>query len=135
MNVAGHRLSTGQIEEAVASHPAIAECAVVGVHDAEKGQVPIGLVLLKDGMNISTAVLETELIQIVRKEVGPFTNFKRCVVVTRLPKTRSGKILRQVIRKMVDGDAFDMPSTIDDPEILNEIREDLTEAGLMGGAT
>lgn len=135
MNVAGHRLSTGQIEEAVASHPAIAECAVVGIYDEEKGQIPIGLVLLKDGLNISSSALETELIQIVRKDVGPFTNFKRCVVVKRLPKTRSGKILRQVIRKMVDGDAFDMPSTIDDPEILNEIREDLTEAGLMGGAT
>ena len=134
MNVAGHRLSTGQIEEAVASHPAIAECAVVGIRDSEKGQVPIGLVLLKDGMNIAQDALERELIQMVRKEVGPFTNFKRCVVVKRLPKTRSGKILRQVMRKMVDGDAFTAPSTIDDPEILNEIREDLTEAGLIGSA-
>ena len=134
MNVAGHRLSTGQIEEAVASHPAIAECAVVGIRDSEKGQVPIGLVLLKDGMNIARDALESELIQIVRNEVGPFTNFKRCVVVKRLPKTRSGKILRQVMRKMVDGDTFTTPSTIDDPEILNEIREDLTEAGLIGSA-
>lgn len=132
MNVAGHRLSTGQIEEAVASHPAIAECAVVGVRDLDKGQVPIGLVLLKDGMNISPEDLQAELIQIVRKDIGPFTNFKRCVIVKRLPKTRSGKILRQVIRKMVDGDAYTMPSTIDDPDILTEIREDLTEAGLMG---
>ena len=135
MNVAGHRLSTGQIEEAVASHPAIAECAVVGIRDLEKGQVPIGLVLLKDGMNISPDTLETELIQMVRKEIGPFTNFKRCVVVKRLPKTRSGKILRQVMRKMVDGDTFDTPSTIDDPEILNEIQEELMQAGLMGSAT
>ncbi len=134
MNVAGHRLSTGQIEEAVASHPAIAECAVVGIRDSEKGQVPIGLVLLKDGMNIARDALESELIGIVRNEVGPFTNFKRCVVVKRLPKTRSGKILRQVMRKMVDGDTFTAPSTIDDPEILNEIHEDLTEAGLIGSA-
>ncbi len=131
MNVAGHRLSTGQIEEAIASHPAVAECAVLGIRDAEKGQVPIGLVLLKDGMNISSDALETELIQMVRKQVGPFANFRRCVIVTRLPKTRSGKILRQVMRKMVDGDVFSMPSTIDDPEILSEIREDLTEAGLI----
>lgn len=131
MNVAGHRLSTGQIEEAVASHPAVAECAVVGIRDLEKGQIPIGLVLLKDGMNISTDALQSELIQMVRKEVGPFTNFKRCAVVKRLPKTRSGKILRQVIRKMVDGDSFSTPSTIDDPEILGEIRKDLKEAGLM----
>ncbi|MCY4130413.1 MAG: acetate--CoA ligase [Gammaproteobacteria bacterium] len=135
MNVAGHRLSTGQIEEAVASHPAVAECAVVGIRDPEKGQVPIGLVLLKDGMNISPGELQTELIQMVRKEVGPFTNFKRCVVVKRLPKTRSGKILRQVMRKMVDGDSFAMPSTIDDPEILSEIQEDLTKAGLIATAT
>ena len=135
MNVAGHRLSTGQIEEAVASHPAVAECAVVGIRDLEKGQIPIGLVLLKDGMNISAEALQSELIQMVRKDVGPFTNFKRCVVVKRLPKTRSGKILRQVIRKMVDGDSFATPSTIDDPEILSEIREDLTEAGLMVAET
>lgn len=134
MNVAGHRLSTGQIEEAVASHPAVAECAVVGIRDSEKGQVPIGLVLLKDGMNISADALQTELIQLVRKDVGPFTNFKRCVAVKRLPKTRSGKILRQVMRKMVDGDSFAMPSTIDDPAILSEIREDLTKAGLIAKA-
>ena len=135
MNVAGHRLSTGQIEEAVASHPAVAECAVVGIRDPEKGQVPIGLVLLKDGMNISTDALQTELVQLVRKEVGPFTNFKRSVVVNRLPKTRSGKILRQVIRKMIDGDEYTMPSTIDDPEILNEIKENLTKAGLISSET
>lgn len=135
MNVAGHRLSTGQVEEAIASHPAVAECAVVGIRDLEKGQVPMGFVLLKDGMNIPLAALQTELIQIVRKKVGPFTNFKRCVVVKRLPKTRSGKILRKVMRNMVDGEAFSMPATIDDPEILSEIRKDLTEAGLIAAAT
>ena len=131
MNVAGHRLSTGQIEEAVAAHPAVAECAVVGMSDAEKGQVPIGLALLKDGLNMTAADLQAELVQLVRREVGPFTNFKRCVIVKRLPKTRSGKILRQVIRKMVDGDAYTMPSTIDDPAILTEIRDELIEAELI----
>lgn len=132
MNVAGHRLSTGQIEEVVAGHPAIAECAVVGIRDSEKGQVPIGLVLLKDGMNIGPAELQAELVQMVREQVGPFTNFKRSVVVSRLPKTRSGKILRQVMRKMADGEQYATPSTIDDPAILNEIRDELSRAGLIG---
>ena len=134
MNVAGHRLSTGQIEEVVASHPAVAECAVVGIRDAEKGQIPIALVLLKDGMNIAAVTLQEELIQMVREQVGPFVNFRRSIVVKRLPKTRSGKILRQIMRKMADGEEFVMPSTIDDPEILDEIREDLTHAGFFGAA-
>ena len=133
MNVAGHRLSTGQIEEAVASHPAVAECAVVGIQDEEKGQIPIGLVLLKDGMNITANQLELELIQAVRKAVGPFANFKRAVLLNRLPKTRSGKILRQLVRKMVDGVAYDMPSTIEDPHVVDEIRERLITEGLIGG--
>ena len=133
MNVAGHRLSTGQIEEVVASHPAVAECAVVGIQDSEKGQVPIGLVLLKDGMNIPPEQLESELIQSVRASVGPFANFKRCLVVARLPKTRSGKILRQVIRKMADGVEFTTPSTIDDPDILTEIEDRLIAEGITKG--
>ncbi|MYD42479.1 MAG: propionyl-CoA synthetase [Gammaproteobacteria bacterium] len=133
MNVAGHRLSTGQIEEAIAAHPAVAECAVVGVRDSEKGQVPLGLVLLKDGMNIQAAALQDELVQLVRQKVGPFTNFKRSVVVKRLPKTRSGKILRQVMRKMADGDEYVIPSTIDDPDILDEIRAALTDAEISRG--
>ena len=133
MNVAGHRLSTGQIEEAIAAHPAVAECAVVGVRDSEKGQVPLGLVLLKDGMNIQAAALQDELVQLVRQKVGPFTNFKRSVVVKRLPKTRSGKILRQVMRKMADGDEYVTPSTIDDPDILDEIRAALTDAEISRG--
>lgn len=133
MNVAGHRLSTGQFEEVVASHPAVAECAVVGIQDSEKGQVPLGLVLLKDGVNISPTQLEQELIQSVRSSVGPFANFKRCIVVARLPKTRSGKILRQAIRKMADGITFTTPSTIDDPDILTEIEESLTVEGIIGG--
>ena len=121
MNVAGHRLSTGQMEEVVASHPAVAECAVVGIADAEKGQVPLGLVVLKDGVNQDAASLRGELIQAVRDGVGAFANFKRTVVVPRLPKTRSGKILRQTLRKLIDGEPYVTPSTIEDPTVLPEI--------------
>ncbi len=131
INVAGHRLSTGEMEEIVAGHPAVAECAVVGIADADKGQVPLGMVLLKDGTNIDAATLEKELVQMVRASVGAFANFKRAVVVKRLPKTRSGKILRQVLRKMIDGSAFAMPSTIDDPAILPEIEAQLRGAGVI----
>ena len=131
INVAGHRLSTGQLEEAVAEHPAVAECAVVGIADADKGQVPLGLLLLKDGVNISASELEQELILMVRKAVGAFANFKRAVVVSRLPKTRSGKILRQVLRKMIDGRPFTIPSTIDDPAIIPEIETILKTEGVM----
>ncbi len=121
INVAGHRLSTGEMEEIVASHAVVAECAVIGVFDVEKGQVPAGLIVLKDGANISEATLEQELVGMVRKEIGAFANFKRAVVVTRLPKTRSGKILRQVMRKIADDKPFEAPATIDDPSILDEI--------------
>ena len=121
MNVAGHRLSTGELEEVVAAHPAVAECTVVGIADEDKGQVPLGLVLLKDGVNAEPSALEAELVQMVRRRVGAFANFKRALVVPRLPKTRSGKILRQVIRKIADGEAYEPPSTIDDPAILDEI--------------
>jgi acyl-coenzyme A synthetase/AMP-(fatty) acid ligase len=121
INVAGHRLSTGEMEEIVASHPAIAECAVIGIEDADRGQVPLGLLLLKDGVNIDHAALQAELVVMVRQAIGAFANFKRAVVVKRLPKTRSGKILRQVLRKMVDKKPFVVPSTIDDPMILSEI--------------
>jgi propionyl-CoA synthetase len=131
INVAGHRLSTGQIEEVVADHPAIAECAVIGIHDADKGQVPIGLVLLKDGVNISADDLQAELIQMVRNNVGAIANFKRAVIVVRLPKTRSGKILRQVMRKMVDGETYTVPSTIDDVDIIKELESTLVEALLI----
>jgi propionyl-CoA synthetase len=132
INVAGHRLSTGEMEEIVASHPAVAECAVVGVHDADKGQVPLGLVLLKDGVNADPAMLERELVQMVRQSIGAFANFKRAVVVKRLPKTRSGKILRQVLRKMIDGQPYQVPSTIDDPAILPEIGGILARQGIGG---
>ena len=135
MNVAGHRLSTGQMEEVVADHPAVAECAVVGVRDEEKGQVPLGLLLLKDGVNLDAVTLERELVQMVRQGVGPFANFRRALVVPRLPKTRSGKILRQVLRKMIDGEPYVTPSTIDDPAILSEIEEVLVGAGVMTGSS
>ena len=121
MNIAGHRLSTGQMEEVVASHPAVAECAVVGVADEEKGQVPLGLVVLKDGVNQDAAALRQELVAAVRAGVGAFANFKRVVVVPRLPKTRSGKILRQTLRKLIDGEPFATPSTIEDAAVLPEI--------------
>ncbi|MCZ6887666.1 MAG: propionyl-CoA synthetase [Gammaproteobacteria bacterium] len=131
MNVAGHRLSTGQLEEAVAGHPAVAECAVVGIRDEDKGQVPIGLVLIKDGANVEPAELERELVAMVRQNVGAFANFKRASIVERLPKTRSGKILRQVLRKMIDGDPYTTPATIDDPMILTEIADVLKRDGVM----
>ena len=122
INVAGHRLSTGQMEEVVAANLAVAECAVVGIKDADKGQVPLGLVVLKDGVNIELAALREELIAAVRSEVGAFANFRQLLRVERLPKTRSGKILRQTIRKLADGEDYAMPSTIDDPVILEEIQ-------------
>ena len=131
INVAGHRLSSGQMEEALAAHPAVAECAVVGIDDADKGQVPLGLVVLKDGVNTERAELERELVQRVRQDVGPFASFRRAVVVKRLPKTRSGKILRQVLRKMIDGKAYVVPSTIDDPAIMNEVKASLVQQGVM----
>ncbi|MCY3811587.1 MAG: AMP-binding protein [Gammaproteobacteria bacterium] len=134
MNVAGHRLSTGELEEVVAAHPAVAECAVVGIADEDRGQVPLGLVLLKDGVNVEPAALEAELIQLMRSQVGAFANFKRALIVPRLPKTRSGKILRQVIGKIADGVPYDVPSTIDDPAILDEIADALGRSPQRGSA-
>ena len=128
INVAGHRMSTGELEEVVAEHPAVAECAVIGIADADKGQVPLGLVVLKDGVNVAGNELQAELVQMVRAAVGAFANFKRALVVKRLPKTRSGKILRQVLRKMVDGVDYTVPSTIDDPVILDEIAATLSDS-------
>jgi len=130
INVAGHRLSTGEMEEIVAAHPAIAECAVVGIEDRDKGQLPVGFVILKDSAKLSSSQLERELVAMVRQGIGAFANFKRAVIVTRLPKTRSGKILRQIIRKIADDKPFDPPATIDDPLVLAEIREVLIAAGI-----
>lgn len=127
INVAGHRLSTGAIEEVVAQHPAVAECAVVGVSDELRGQVPVGLVVLKDKQTISGEQLEKEMVAEIREQIGAVACFKRVAVVNRLPKTRSGKILRKIIRKIADGEAFAMPSTIDDPAILDEVKQVLQQ--------
>jgi acetate--CoA ligase len=134
INVAGHRLSTGEMEEVVASHPAVAECAVMGINDELRGQVPIGLVVLKDGVSIDEKQLEAELVEMVRKEIGSFAYFRRAVVVKRLPKTRSGKILRHIIRKIADGQTYVTPSTIDDPNILLEIKETILQKGIGNAA-
>jgi acyl-coenzyme A synthetase/AMP-(fatty) acid ligase len=123
INVAGHRLSTGEMEEILAEHPAVAECVVVGIADALRGQVPFGIVILKDGVTIHEDVLEKELVQLVRHKIGALAVFKNAAVAKRLPKTRSGKILRKTIRQIADGEEFGIPSTIDDPQILTEIKE------------
>jgi len=122
INVAGHRLSTGAMEEVLASHPDVAECAVVGAADALKGQVPLGLVVLKAGADRDSAEVARELVALVRERIGPVAAFKDARVVARLPKTRSGKILRGSLRKLADGDDAPAPPTIDDPAILDEIR-------------
>ncbi|MCS6855628.1 MAG: propionyl-CoA synthetase, partial [Elioraea sp.] len=122
INVAGHRLSTGAMEEVLAAHPDIAECAVVGVRDPLKGQVPLGLVVLKAGVAKDESVLEAELVAMVRERIGPVAAFRRVRVVPRLPKTRSGKVLRATIRKIADGQDYVVPPTIDDPASLEEIK-------------
>jgi propionyl-CoA synthetase len=122
INTAGHRLSTGQMEEVLASHRDVAECAVIGVRDAVKGQVPIGLVVLKAGVNRPGAEVLAELVALVRERIGPVAAFKDARIVARLPKTRSGKILRGTIRRIADGDAAPMPATIEDPAVLDEMR-------------
>jgi propionyl-CoA synthetase len=121
INVAGHRLSTGAMEEVLASHPDIAECAVVGVKDTLKGQVPLGLVVLKSGVAKEEAALAAELVAMVRDRIGPVAAFKEARIVARLPKTRSGKILRATLRKIADGEDYAVPPTIDDPAILDEV--------------
>ncbi|MEO3473269.1 AMP-binding protein [Roseomonas sp. CAU 1739] len=128
INVAGHRLSTGAMEEVLSAHPDVAECAVVGVRDTLKGQVPLGLVVLKHGVAKSEAEIGRELIAMVRDRIGPVAAFKDARVVARLPKTRSGKILRATLRKIADGDDFVVPPTIDDPVILEEVGEVLKGA-------
>lgn len=124
INVAGHRLSTGEIEEVVAAHTAVAECAVIGIEDDMRGQIPIALAVIKDGSAIDENALENDVVAMVREQVGALANFKQLIVVKRLPKTRSGKILRAVLRAMCDGKEFTVPSTIDDPSSLEEIRSD-----------
>ncbi len=121
INVAGHRLSTGAIEEVLAAHPDVAECAVIGVADALKGQLPLGLLVLNAGVDRPHEAIVSEVVRKVREEIGPVAAFRRAIVVERLPKTRSGKILRGTMRSIADGEAWKMPATIDDPAILDEI--------------
>ncbi len=129
INVAGHRLSTGGIEEVLAAHPDVAECAVIGVADALKGQVPVGFLVLKAGAKGPPAQVAAEAVKLVRDRIGPVASFKTAVVVQRLPKTRSGKILRGTMRRIADGEDYKMPATIDDPAILGEIADTLKGAG------
>jgi propionyl-CoA synthetase len=129
INVAGHRLSTGAMEEVVAQHQDIAECAVIGANDPLKGHLPLGLVVLKSGVATDEAGLKKELVQMMRNEIGPIACFKEAVVVTRLPKTRSGKILRSTMRKIANAEPYSMPSTIDDPSILGEVEDALRRIG------
>ena len=129
INVAGHRLSTGGMEEVLASHPDVAECAVIGVTDELKGQLPMGFVCLNNGATTSHEDVIKGCVKLVRDKIGPVAAFKLCTVVDRLPKTRSGKILRGTMVKIADGEPFKMPATIDDPAILDEIREALKPMG------
>ncbi len=129
INVAGHRLSTGAMEEVLARHQDVAECAVVGVADALKGQLPLGFVVLKAGVNRPYDEIVAELVRMVRESIGPVAAFKQAAVVDRLPKTRSGKILRSTMAKIADGEAFKTPATIDDPAILDEVAEAVRPLG------
>jgi propionyl-CoA synthetase len=129
INVAGHRLSTGSMEEALAGHPDVAECAVIGVADALKGQLPIGLVVLKAGVTRTAEQIVPELIERVRQQIGAVASFKQAIIVSRLPKTRSGKVLRATMRAIADNQTYTVPATIDDPQILQEIAAALQPLG------
>ncbi|HEX3217611.1 MAG TPA: AMP-binding protein [Aestuariivirgaceae bacterium] len=131
INVAGHRLSTGAMEEVLASHPDVAECAVLGIKDAIKGQVPLGLVVMKAGVARDTAAIEAECVQRVRDAIGAVAALRTVIAIRRLPKTRSGKILRGTMRRIADGEPWKLPATIDDPAILDEISEALAGRGIM----
>ncbi len=130
INVAGHRLSTGGMEEVLAGHPDVAECAVIGIHDALKGQIPLGFVVLKSGIDRPGEDIISEIVKRVRDLIGPVAVFKQAVIVTRLPKTRSGKILRRTMQDIVNGDTFSMPATIDEPAIVDEITHAVRLAGV-----
>ena len=132
INVAGHRLSTGAMEEVIAEHPDVAECAVIGMADELKGQVPCGFLVLNAGVDRATSDIEKEVVALVREKIGPVAAFKAAVAVKRLPKTRSGKILRATMQKIADGDDWAMPATIDDPAILEEIGTALKDKGIGG---
>ncbi len=135
INVAGHRLSTGALEEVVSSHPDVAECAVIGIADALKGQVPAGFIVLKSGVTKPSDQIESEIVQKVREEIGPVAAFKLALTIQRLPKTRSGKILRGTMRAIADGESYRMPATIDDPAILDEISDALKGRGIVGNGS
>lgn len=134
INVAGHRLSTGEMEQIVASHPAVAECCVIGIYEAIKGQQPLAMVLVKNGVDISESQLETELVAMVRQEIGALACFKKAIIVQRLPKTRSGKILRKLLRQIATGSDYTVPSTIDDPACLSELAKLMQQKDLIGTA-
>jgi propionyl-CoA synthetase len=129
INVAGHRLSTGEMEEVLASHPAVAECAVFGVNDAVKGEVPRGLVVLKAGVTAEQGQLAAELAQMIRGRIGPIAALGRLDIVPALPKTRSGKILRKTMRGLANGREEPVPSTIDDLSVLDNLRPVLRSGG------
>ena len=129
INVAGHRLSTGAMEEVLAAHPDVAECAVVGVADEIKGEVPVGFVVTKAGVTRAETEIVREVVERVREAIGPVAAFKTAAVVARLPKTRSGKILRGTMKRIADGVEYTMPATIDDPVILDEIAAALGNLG------
>jgi propionyl-CoA synthetase len=130
INVAGHRLSTGAMEEVVAEHPDVAECAVIGIADQMKGQVPCGFIVLNAGVARDTGTIEREVVVLVRERIGPVAAFKTVVTVKRLPKTRSGKILRGTMQKIADQETWTTPATIDDPVILDEITLALNDRGI-----
>ena len=129
INVAGHRLSTGAMEEVLSAHPAVAECAVIGVADSLKGQTPLGLLVLKKGMEDQAGQVRKDVVRLVRERIGPVAAFKEAIVVDRLPKTRSGKILRATMVRIAGGEDFKMPATIEDPAVLDEIRQALQAVG------
>jgi len=131
INVAGHRLSTGAMEEVLAEHKDVAECAVLGIADKLKGQLPIGLLTLKAGVTKKHEDISKECVQMIRQKIGPVAAFKTAIVIKRLPKTRSGKILRGTVRKIADNEPYKMPATIDDPAILNEIKGDLKKHNIL----
>jgi propionyl-CoA synthetase len=131
INVAGHRLSTGGMEEVLSGHKDVAECAVIGVADALKGEIPCGFIVLKAGVNRPVAEIEQECIDLIREKIGPFAAFKLAITVARLPKTRSGKVLRGTMKKIADGQPWTMPATIDDPVTLNEIESALKAKGVV----
>jgi propionyl-CoA synthetase len=132
INVAGHRLSTGGMEEAVSGHPDVVECAVIGIADSMKGQIPAGFIVINNTNGRSEEDVEKEVVKLVRDQIGPVAAFKNVMVVKRLPKTRSGKILRATMQKIADGEAWKMPATIDDPAILDEISDVLAKRGITG---